>query len=150
MVSPDAGRVKERFPVRQSKTRNPVRFEITETTRQSVRIMRERVLSIGLEPAAYGTHSLCRRKVAQIRMWTGPLRAVRLLLGHPKMDRPLRCLGVDQDDVLPVSDGIDRHGLRGRTALTAHPASSGLHLELMRGPEPPAHSDRGSGRTAEL
>jgi hypothetical protein len=79
-----AGRVKERASVTQSKTRKPVRFEITETTRLSVerwirdpemigceylwpsrvhasphlstrqyaRIMRDWVLSIGLEPSA--------------------------------------------------------------------------------------------------
>lgn len=113
-----AGRVKERASVTQSKTRKPVRFEITETTRLSVerwikdpemigceylwpsrvhasphlstrqyaRIMRDWVLSIGLEPSAYGTHSMRRTKVAQIYKKTGNLRAVQLLLGHTKMD----------------------------------------------------------------
>lgn len=79
-----AGRVKERASVTQSKTRKPVRFEITETTRLTVerrindpemigseylwpsrahvsphlptrqyaRILRDWVLSIGLEPTA--------------------------------------------------------------------------------------------------
>lgn len=100
-----AGRVKERASVKQSKTRKPVRFEITETTRLSVerwikdpemtgreylwpsrvhasphlstrqyaRIMRDWVLSIGLEPSAYGTHSMRRTKIAQIHKKTGNL-----------------------------------------------------------------------------
>lgn len=123
----------------QSKTRKPVRFEITETTRLSVehwikdpemigceylwpsrvhtsphlstrqyaRIMRDWVLSIGLEPTAYNTHSMRRTKVAQIYKKTGNLRAVQLLLGHTKMDSTVRYLGVDLDDALSLSEGID-------------------------------------------
>ncbi len=134
-----AGRVKERTSVTQSKTRKPVRFEITETTRLSLerwikdpemvgceylwpsrlhasphlstrqyaRIMRDRVLSIGLEPSAYSTHSMRRTKVAQIYKKTGNLRAVQLLLGHTKMDSTVRYLGVDLDDALSLSEGID-------------------------------------------
>jgi site-specific recombinase XerC len=45
------------------------------------------VTSIGLEPSAYGTHSMLRAKAAQIYKKTGDLRAVQLLLGHTKMDR---------------------------------------------------------------
>ncbi len=134
-----AGRVKERASVTQSKTRKPVRFEITETTRLSVerwikdpemigceylwpsrvharphlstrqyaRIMRDWVVLIGLEPSAYGTHSMRRTKVAQIYKKTGNLRAVQLLLGHTKMDSTVRYLGVDLDDALILSEGID-------------------------------------------
>lgn len=134
-----AGRVKERTSVTQSKTGKPVRFEITETTRQSLenliadpemigsdylwpsrlhasphlstrqyaRILREWVTSISLEPSAYGTHSMRRTKVAQIYKKTGNLRAVQLLLGHTKMDSTVRYLGVDLDDALTLSEGID-------------------------------------------
>lgn len=134
-----AGRVKERASVTQSKTGKPVRFEITETTHQSLerwiadpemlgleylwpsrlhhsphlsmrqyaRILREWVTSIGLEPSAYGTHSMRRTKVAQIYKKTGNLRAVQLLLGHTKMDSTVRYLGVDLDDALTLSEGID-------------------------------------------
>lgn len=134
-----AGRVKERASFTQSKTGKPVRFEITETTRQSLerwiadpemlgleylwpsrlhhsphlsmrqyaRILREWVTSIGLEPSAYGTHSMRRTKVAQIYKKTGNLRAVQLLLGHTKMDSTVRYLGVDLDDALTLSEGID-------------------------------------------
>jgi site-specific recombinase XerC len=134
-----AGCVKERASITQSKTRKPVRFEITETTRRSVerwlkdpemigceylwpsrvhaslhlstrqysRIMRDWVLLIGLEPSAYGTHSMRRTMVAQIYKKTGNLRAVQLLLGHTKMDSTVRYLGVDLDDALILSESID-------------------------------------------
>jgi site-specific recombinase XerC len=69
--------------------------------------MREWVTSIGLEPSAYGTHSMRRTKVAQIYKKTGNLRAVQLLLGHTKMDSTVRYLGVDLDDALSLSEGID-------------------------------------------
>ena len=65
------------------------------------------MLSIGLEPSAYGTLSMRRTKVAQIYKKTGNLRAVQLLLGHPKMDSIVRYLGVDLDDALSLSEGID-------------------------------------------
>ncbi len=69
--------------------------------------MREWVTSIGLEPSAYGTHSMRRTKVTQIYKKTGNLRAVQLLLGHSKMDSTVRDLGVDLDDALTLSEGID-------------------------------------------
>lgn len=77
------------------------------STRQYARIMRDWVLSIGLEASAYGTHSVRRTKVAQIYKKTGNLRAVQLLLGHTKMDSTVRYLGVDLDDALSLSEGID-------------------------------------------
>lgn len=46
-------------------------------------------------------------KVVQIYQKTGNLRAVQLLLGHIKMDSTVRYLGVDLDDVLTLSEGID-------------------------------------------
>lgn len=64
-------------------------------------------MSIGLEPSAYGTHSMRRTKVAQIYKKTGNLRAVQRLLGHTKTDSTVRYLGVDVDDALTLSEGID-------------------------------------------
>lgn len=69
--------------------------------------MRDWGFSIGLEASAYGTHSLRRTKVAQIYKRTGNLRAVQLLLEHTKMDSTVRNLGVDLEDALSISDGID-------------------------------------------
>lgn len=48
-----------------------------------------------------------RTRVAQIYKKTGNLRAVQLLLGHTKMDSTVRYLGVDLDDALSLSEGID-------------------------------------------
>lgn len=75
--------------------------------RQYARILRGWVKSIGLEASAYGTHSMRRTKVAQIYKRTSNLRAVQLLLGHTNMDSTVRYLGVDLDDALAVSEGID-------------------------------------------
>jgi site-specific recombinase XerD len=77
------------------------------STRQNARILRGWVTSIGLEPSAYGTHSMRRTKVAQIYNKTGNLHAVQLLLGHTKMDSTVRYLGVDIEDALTLSEGID-------------------------------------------
>lgn len=87
----------------------PSRLHSSEhlSTRQYARILRGWILSIGLEPSAYGTHSMRRTKVAQLYKKTGNLRAVQLLLGHTKMDSTVRYLGVDLDDALTLSEGID-------------------------------------------
>ncbi|WP_208995151.1 tyrosine-type recombinase/integrase [Pseudovibrio sp. Alg231-02] len=77
------------------------------STRQYGRMLKEWVLSIGLEPSSYGTHSMRRTKVAQINKKTGNLRAVQLLLGHTKMDSPVRYLGIDLEDALSLSEKID-------------------------------------------
>jgi site-specific recombinase XerC len=60
------------------------------STRQYARIVRDWVISIGLEASAYGTHSMRRTKVTQIYKKTGNLRAVQLLPGHTKMDTFVR------------------------------------------------------------
>lgn len=77
------------------------------STRQYARIVRNWVASIGLEPTAYGTHSMRRTKVTQIYKKTGNLRAVQLLLGHSKMDSTVRYLGVELEDALAISEAIE-------------------------------------------
>ena len=77
------------------------------STRQYARMLKEWVKSIGLEPSAYGTHSMRRTKVAQIYKKTGNLRAVQLLLGHTKMDITVRYLGVDLEDALSISENVE-------------------------------------------
>ena len=44
------------------------------------------VEEIGLDPAAYGTHSIRRTKPSLIYRRTKNLRAVQLLLGHTKLE----------------------------------------------------------------
>ncbi len=77
------------------------------STRQYARLVRGWVKSIGLEPSAYGTHSMRRTKVAQIYKKTGNLRAVQLLLGHTKMDSTVRYLGVELEDALAISEAVE-------------------------------------------
>ncbi|MBD3677946.1 MAG: tyrosine-type recombinase/integrase [Rhodobacteraceae bacterium] len=77
------------------------------STRQYARLVRDWVKSVGLEPSAYGTHSMRRTKVAQIYRKTGNLRAVQLLLGHTKMDRTVRYLGVELEDALAIAEAVE-------------------------------------------
>lgn len=63
--------------------------------------------SRGLNPATYGTHSLRRTKAALIYRKTGNLRAVQLLLGHTKLESTVRYLGVEVDDAIAISEGVD-------------------------------------------
>jgi len=55
-------------------------------TRQYARIVDGWVAEIGLDPAAYGTHSMRRTKPTLIYRRTKNLRAVQLLLGHTKLE----------------------------------------------------------------
>ncbi|MGY9036429.1 MAG: tyrosine-type recombinase/integrase [Rhodobacterales bacterium] len=77
------------------------------STRQYGRLVRDWVVSIGLGPSGYGTHSMRRTKVAEIYRETGNLRAVQLLLGHTKVDSTVRYLGVELEDALNISERID-------------------------------------------
>lgn len=52
------------------------------STRQYARIVESWVESIGLDSAAYGTHTMRRTKATLIYRKTKNLRAVQLLLGH--------------------------------------------------------------------
>ena len=125
-----------RATVRQRKTGRPVRFELTEHTRQAVddylKLSRKKLgellftgpksgvqhdaasvwalvpdwfTGVGLDAHLYGTHSLRRTKATHIYRRTGNLRAVRLLLGHTKIESTVRYLGIDVDDALPVGGG---------------------------------------------
>lgn len=77
------------------------------STRQYGRLVRDWVVSIGLEPGGYGTHFMRRTKVAEIYRKTGNLRAAQLLLGHTKVDSTVRYLGVELEDALSIAERID-------------------------------------------
>lgn len=77
------------------------------STRQYARLVRDWVSSTGLEPSAYGTHSMRRTKVAQIYGKTGNLRAVQLLPGHTKMDSTVRYLGIEIEDALAIVEAVE-------------------------------------------
>jgi len=74
------------------------------STRQYARIVEAWVAEIGLDPAAYGRHSLRRTKVSLIYRRTKNLRAVQLLLGHTKLESTVRYLGIEVDDALEMAE----------------------------------------------
>jgi site-specific recombinase XerC len=76
-------------------------------TRQYARLVGRWVQMIELQPAAYGTHSLRRAKVALVYKKTGNLRACQLLLGHRKLESTVRYLGIEVDDALAISEQIE-------------------------------------------
>lgn len=128
--------VAKRATVMQRKTKQPVRFEITEqtrtaiadwiefanltmhdylfpsrlkesphlSTRQYARILAGWVREIGLDPSAYGTHSMRRTKASLIYQRTKNIRAVQLLLGHTKLESTVRYLGIEIDDALDMAE----------------------------------------------
>lgn len=75
--------------------------------RQYARMLDGWVSSIGLDPTRYGTHSMRRTKATLINRQTKNLRAVQLLLGHSKLDRTVRYLGVEIEDALEMSEQIE-------------------------------------------
>ena len=74
------------------------------STRQYARIVESWVSQIGLNPAAYGTHSMRRTKATLIYRRTKNLRAVQLLLGHSKLESTVRYLGIEVDDALEIAE----------------------------------------------
>ena len=74
------------------------------STRQYARIVHRWVASIGLDPTAYGTHTMRRTKATLIYRRTKNLRAVQLLLGHSKLESTVRYLGIEVDDALEISE----------------------------------------------
>ena len=74
------------------------------STRQYARVVRQWVGEIGLDPTAYGTHTLRRTKAALIYRRTKNLRAVQLLLGHSKLESTVKYLGIEVDDALEMAE----------------------------------------------
>jgi integrase len=74
------------------------------STRQYTRIVKAWISSIGLDCAAYGTHTMRRTKATLIYRRTKNLRAVQLLLGHTKLESTVRYLGIEVDDALEIAE----------------------------------------------
>ncbi len=60
--------------------------------------------SIGLDPAADGTHSMRRTKPTLIYRRAKNLRAVQLPLGHSKPESTVRYVGIEVDDALEIAE----------------------------------------------
>jgi integrase len=74
------------------------------SARQYARVVQRWVKEIGLDSAAYGTHTLRRTKASLIYRRTKNLRAVQLLLGHTKLESTVRYLGIEVDDALEMAE----------------------------------------------
>jgi site-specific recombinase XerD len=74
------------------------------STRQYARIAHKLVREIGLNSAAYGTHTLRRTKASMIYRRTKNLRAVQLLLGHSKLESTVRYFGIEVDGALELAE----------------------------------------------
>lgn len=74
------------------------------STRQYARILDRWVVSAGLEPSAYGTHTMRRTKATLIYRRTKNLRAVQLLLGHSRLESTVRYLGIEVDNALEIAE----------------------------------------------
>jgi integrase len=100
------------------------------STRQHARIVDSWVEEIGLDLAAYGTHSIRRTKPSLIYRRTKNLRAVHLLLGHTKLESTVRYLGIEVEDALEMAEQTDAQQLArlGRmiTNRGRHPARDGF------------------------
>jgi integrase len=77
------------------------------STRQYARLVHKWIRAIGLDDAAYGTHTMRWTKASLIYRRTKNLRAVQLLLGHSKLESTVRYLGVDVDDALEMAEQTD-------------------------------------------
>src|SRR5512137_1650734 len=74
------------------------------STRLYSRMVGTWVGSIGLDPADYDAHSMRRTKPTLIYRRTRNLRAVQLLLGHSRLESPVRYLGIEVDDALEIAE----------------------------------------------
>ena len=55
-------------------------------------------MQIGLDPTAYDTHTIRRRKASFIHRRTKNIRAVQLLLGYIKLESTVQYLGIEVED----------------------------------------------------
>lgn len=73
-------------------------------TRQYARILDSWIKEIGLDPTAYGAHTIRRTKASLNYRRTKNIRAVQLLLGHTKLESTVRYLGIEVEDALELSE----------------------------------------------
>ena len=60
--------------------------------------------SIDPDPSSYRIHTMRRTKASLIYRRTKNIRAVQLLLGHPKLKSTVRYLGIEVDDALELAE----------------------------------------------
>jgi site-specific recombinase XerD len=78
------------------------------TARQLSRLLRDWVSEAGLVPKKYGIESLRRTKALHILNGAGDLEAVRVLLGHSKIESTARYLRIaKRSDPIVISRAFD-------------------------------------------
>ena len=78
------------------------------TTRQMSRLLKSWIAEAGLDPKKHGIESLRRTKAIHILQGTGDLDALRVLLGHAKIESTARYLRVTQkSDPIAISRAFD-------------------------------------------
>ena len=78
------------------------------TVRQMNRLLKFWVAEAGLDPKKYGKESLRRTKALHILNGTGDIEAVRVLLGHTKIESTARYLRIaKRSDPIAISQAFD-------------------------------------------
>ena len=78
------------------------------TVRQMNRLLKFWVAEAGLDPRKYGKESLRRTKALHILNGTGDIEAVRVLLGHTKIESTARYLRIaKRSDPIAISRAFD-------------------------------------------
>jgi len=98
---------RSRIPAFQSVALDPSLPVCHLSTWQYARLLADWIDSVGLDASLFGTHSLRLTKAILIYRRTGNLRAVQLLLGHPKVESTVRYLGIEVDDALAIAEQVD-------------------------------------------
>lgn len=102
------------------------------STREYARLVHRWIRAIGLDDAAYGTHTMRRTKASLIDRRTKNLRAVQLLLVHTKLASTVRYLGIEVDEALEMAEQTNVCGDVGRTASGRCPATCCIHHRAAR------------------
>ena len=90
------------FPGRGARRPRPM------TVRQMNRLLKFWVAEAGLDPKKYGKESLRRTKALHILNGTGDIEAVRVLLGHTKIESTARYLRIaKRSDPIAISRAFD-------------------------------------------
>jgi hypothetical protein len=98
-----SGYTADRASVRQKKTGRPVKFELTEATRQAVddylKVSGKRLGEYLFTGRRGPNCSLTTRQYARLLS--------ELLLGHTKIESTVRYLGIEVDDALAIAEQVD-------------------------------------------
>jgi len=97
-----SGYTADRAIVRQKKTGQPVRFELSEQTRQAVddylKVANKKPDDFLFSGRGGATRGMTTRQYA---------RLFSLLLGHTKIESTVRYLGIEVDDALAIAEQVD-------------------------------------------